>query len=361
VGGFAGLVNLICDGSVISSQTLAETLCDLSGNNSPLQEGVERCFYEHKDDFEAAMSDLFKTRAVAVAAAQQVDPEWPSEESKENSIRRVLLKLGFPIHQDLPRPIGAIHVRDRLQQIHKDFIADKSSGYLTSDKLRSLPLNAWAYVERLLRITIGFYEIFCGTPASLYKLFKQAKKAHSLGPLFKAMQALDDGFRKLPPEQRKQVERDLHRGTPFEGFSFNSYLGSKMLKDYRNFFAHSEIELITIAGSDRVEKGLQATIKLVDELQESGIAPIVIFPIAQGKDEHGRGLLWFVEERHAFLKSEKRCEYVKCMFKRNPDQLIFRSPYLTISHAPHDSAIPHRLYEPLLWALSEIPGVDLDE
>lgn len=356
MGGFAGLVDLICDGSVISPQTLAETLCDLFGNDTSLQDGVERYICEHDDDFETAIAAFLTTRTSAIVAAQQVDPQWSSDKSKEDSIKRVLSKLGLPINQHRPRPIGAIQVLDRLSTMHIDFLADKSAGHIEPDKLRSIPLNAWAYVERLIRMTIGFYAMFYGSANSnLQKLFEKAKKAHSLGPLFKAIKTLDNGFKQLPPDQCKQVERDLHRATPFAGFSFDSYIKLKTLRNYRNFFAHSEIEIITAGGFDRVENGLKATIDLVQELHKTGVAPSVIFPIAQGKDEHGRGLIWFIEERHAFETSGNRCKHQKCMFKRNHGPLVFRSPYLTIS------PLRPRMFEPPLLALSEISGVYLDE
>jgi hypothetical protein len=282
---FSDLISIICNENVISSQTLEDILCDLNISNLSLQDGVEKCLCMHDDNFELAVSAFLSTRTLAVAAAKQVDPEWPSDESRENSIKRMLFKLGFPIHADNPRPIGAIQILKRLNVMYYNFIADKSGGYITPSNLRSIPLDAWAYVEHLIRITIEFYEVFCGMHVSLNKLFQKAKKARSLGPLFIAMQELDNGFRDLPIEQRKQNERELHRKTPFAGFSFDKYLESNMIKNYRNFFAHSEIELVETVGSDRVEKGLQSIIGLVKELQNTGIAPNVISQLPSEKTD----------------------------------------------------------------------------
>jgi hypothetical protein len=346
------LVYLICSGGVISEQAVADCLAKIYGHPLPHEEGVERLLSEL--GFNEALERLIDSNDALLSLVQAVNPLCTAIKSKAEGIEVLLQGLQLSPPQEARYSLGAATIEQKLSQVLYNLKKSVRTNRWDQEKVRRKPIDAWAYVEHVLKSTIDFYASnLLGIDSTADEEFRAAKEKHSLGPIFKAISSIEKHF--LPKEDTfgntiyyprdliEQSQRLFGRKSPFAGFNVWKYRNA--IRAYRNDFAHKTAEVIDSKGIELILKSLEATYGLIQDLIELNIAPSIIYVIAHGYDEYGRGVVWFVEEQYIALGTSERYDKELRMFKAEPEKYEKLKPYMTITW-PKD-----RMYDPPLTPL----------
>lgn len=213
--------------------------------------------------------------------------------------------------------------------------------------LRGLNISCWTYLEELLKQVLGFYAVHFGRIADaiaeeLRKAFERVCRVQSkpLGAILKAFEEIEFIFeygesRSQKKVREKRIKEEIRRAngahsvvertrledeearrqgqelarrlrvecldafgrsSPFSSLQFDEI--QKLIRRYRNPYAHETIDglMRDDPTGKTARQSITSVLNLVDEFISSGIAPRLVFLVAEGTDAYGRRFISYIGE-----------------------------------------------------------------
>jgi hypothetical protein len=297
------LLTALCDGSIIQQAHVMQALPKhLRGLE--LEDAVDRYLgCAEWSDLPALLIDLIEQRPDLEALARTFGGATDGNDERAELASAICRTMRVPSKNDVRIPYGARRVQRELGKVLEALRASRHSA-TEAPALRAEPLNAWAYVEHVLRTTVSFHAfLLTGIDASTKRDFTMARRQKMLGRLIESMRRLDEQCVNSS-DLRAQSDRLFRRPTPFGGFRFDHW---KEQLGKRNFYAHSLPELVAELGYDRAVESIELAGAMLAELVDQKISPDVVYVCGEGWDEVGRHYVWVIGEEAVAGYSRSSC------------------------------------------------------
>lgn len=316
----------------------------------------------------------------------------PGVLGKRDLLRNLFLKWNIPNLPTFTDEATVGYYKDKLNEYN-----DKLDKHIRLNQLEAAHadlINAWAYVDKLLKMILIFYQkIFWQfSDALLDYAFGEAikernwdarlEKIAEIELLFKKGETSSQRDNRIKKEvnssqdkayerQRLEFARQLQmacwfrwgRKSPFEDLNIKDI--KKSVKNYRNPPAHDSTEDIwKEKGSKYVREGWKAANDVVLYIKELKLCPITKFPICSGNDLYGRHWVGFLDEETlaevTYLKEKSNLgdprlwhNAISWYYFKTENNFEMLTAYLTIEHPLRASGI----YDPWMVPRNEVLSV----